>query len=284
MSALSRTLITLLLLFTAHATVAGVGALDRIKTGRSITIAYSANAYPIAFKSEDGPSGYSVDICRRIVASIQRDLGLDRLEIAWLEGNTPRRLAAVSNGEADLDCGTTTMNLERQRSVDFSNVVFIESGGVLVKSDSGIKDLADLSGKKIGVVPETTTEKRLRPELDSRLINATVAPIKDARDGAQRLLAGELDAVASDRLVLIGQVAEAGGAERFAILEADFSVDPYAFALPRNDADFRLAVNRGLARIFRSGEIQRIFERWFGTDSEPTELLEAVFFVYGFKD
>ncbi|MCF7985141.1 MAG: amino acid ABC transporter substrate-binding protein [Thiohalocapsa sp.] len=273
------------LLLQPAAVVADSGALDRIKASKTITVAYAPNAYPISFKDADGtPRGYSVDLCRRIVATVQRDLELDALEVAWIEGNTPRRVAAVANGEADIECGTTTMTLARQREVDFSNVVFVESGGILVKSDAGIRALADLGGKKVGVVAETTTERRLRPVLEERLINAQVVPIRDVRDGREQLQSGALDAVASDRLLLIGQVAEVGNAEDFAILDADFSVEPYAFAVPRNDADFRLVVNHGLAQVYRTGEVDRIFERWFGEDSEPTALLETVFFIYGFAD
>lgn len=282
---LAALLLGLPLLGLPSLVAAGTGALDRIKVSKTITIAFAPNAYPISFRDADGaPRGYSVDLCRRVVASVQRDLGLDALEIAWIEGNTPRRLAAVANAEADIECGTTTITLDRQRKVDFSNVVFVESGGILVKSDAGIRKLADLGGKKLGVIPETTTERRIRPVLEERLINAQLVPIKDVRDGREQLQAGAVDAVAGDRLLLIGQVADTGAAEDYAIVDADFSVEPYAFALQRNDADFRLAVNRGLARVYRGGEVDRIFERWFGEDSEPTQLLETVFFIYGFAD
>jgi ABC-type amino acid transport substrate-binding protein len=264
---------------------AGTGALDRIRASGTITIAYDPNAYPLSFKDADGaPRGYSVDLCRRVVAGVQRALQLDALEVAWIEGNTPRRIAAVANGEADLECGTSTMTLERQRQVDFANVVFVESGGILTKSDSGIRALEDLGGKTLGVIPETTTERRLRPVLEERLVNAQLKPIRDVRDGREQLVAGALDAVAGDRMVLIGQVAETGEPQAFAILDADFSVEPYAFAVPRNDADFRLVVNTALAQIYRTGEVDRIFERWFGEDSEPTALLETVYFIYGFAD
>lgn len=274
-----------LLAAAASPAAADTGALDRIKAAQAITVAYDPNAYPIAFKDADGaPRGYSVDLCRRIIAGVQRALDLDALEVAWIEGNTPKRVAAVANGEADLECGTTTMTLARQRQVDFANVVFVESGGILTKSDSGIRALEDLGGKRLGVVPETTTERRLRPILKERLINAELRPIRNARDGREQLQAGELDAIAGDRLVLIGQVAAGGNAQDFAILDADFSVEPYAFAVPRNDADFRLVVNTALAQIYRTGEVDRIFERWFGESSEPTALLETVYFIYGFAD
>lgn len=273
-----------MLLFTLAAR-GETGVLARIALSQKIRVAYPENAYPIAFKDEDGlPRGYSVDLCRRIVASIQRDLGLDGIAISWIEGNTPRRLAAVANGEAELDCGTTTMTLSRQRQVDFSYPVFVESGGILVLKDAGIGSLADLGGKAIGVIPETTTEHRLRPVLAERLINAELKPVKDAKDGREQLQAGAIDAFADDRLVLIGQVAASGDTDAFQVIDTDFSVDPYAFALARDDADFRLAVNRGLAQIYASEEIDRIFARWFGDDAQPTPLLDSIYFIFALQD
>ncbi|MBK1647503.1 amino acid ABC transporter substrate-binding protein [Rhabdochromatium marinum] len=261
------------------------GVLSRIAVSQKIRVAYPPNAYPIAFKDEDGlPSGYSVDLCRRIVASIQRDLGLDGIAISWIEGNTPRRLAAVANGEAELDCGTTAMTLARQRQVDFSYPVFVESAGILVLKKSGLKGLEDLGGTSIGVIPQTTTEQRLRPILAERMLDAELKPIKDAKDGREQLQAGAIDAYADDRLVLIGQVAASGATNAFRVIDADFSVDPYAFALARDDADFRLAVNRGLAQIYASEEIDRIFAQWFGADAQPTPLLDSIYFIFALQD
>jgi ABC-type amino acid transport substrate-binding protein len=285
MQVLTRLLIALSLLYLPLQVSAAMGVLDRIKAAKTVTIAYAPNAYPISFKSEENePRGYSVDLCRRIVAGIKKDLGLDKLDIKWMEGNTPRRLAAVANGEADMECGITTINLQRQQQVDFSNIVFVESGGILVFEDSGIEDLSGLAGKRLAAIPETTTEKRLRAVLEERLIKVELVPVKDSKDGREQMMAGAVDALAGDRLVLIGQVAAVGDAKRFSILEEEFSIDPYALALARNQADFRLAVNRGLARIYRTGEIERIFTRWFGEDASPTDLLDAIFFVFGFSD
>lgn len=272
-------------LLAAGAAAAGVGVLDRIRQTGTITIAHAENAYPISFLDENGqPAGYSVDLCRRIAASIQRDLSLERLGIRWVKGNTPRRLAAVANREADMECGTTTVTLKRQERVDFSNIIFVESGGILVRAGTEVARLRDLAGRRIAVVPDTTTERRLRKELEKRLVDAILVPAIDVADGRRQLTDGTVDALASDRLVLIGQVAASGTPAAFSILDSEFSVDPYALALSRNDSDFRLAVNRGLARIYRTDEIDRIFARWFGTDAEPTELLEGIFFLYGLED
>lgn len=264
---------------------AATGALDLIGASGTIRVAYAPNAYPISFQDAQGvPRGYAIDLCRHLIEHVRLSLGLDALEIAWIAGNTPRRVAAVATGEADLECGITTMTLARQRRVDFSNIVFIESGAVLVLRANGLRQLADLDDRRLGVVPETTTERRLRSALAARGVEAELVPIRDAKDGRERLVEGELDAIAGDRLVLIGQVANSDEPGQFAIIDADFSVEPYAFAVPRNDADFRLAVNRGLAEVYSSGEVDRIFERWFGEGAEPSRLLETVYFIYGFAD
>jgi ABC-type amino acid transport substrate-binding protein len=285
MQVLTRFLIALSLLWLPAQASLAVGVLDRIKDTKTLAIAYAPNAYPISFKSEEGePSGYSVDLCRRIVAGIKTDLGLDKLDVKWVEGNTPHRLAAVASGEVDMECGITTMNLQRQERVDFSNIVFVESGGILVFADAGVENLSGLAGKRVAVIPETTTEKRLRAVLEERSIKTEMVPVKDSKDGREQLMAGKADALAGDRLVLIGQVAATGEAERFSILDDEFSIDPYAFALARNQADFRLAVNRVLARVYRTGEIESIFTRWFGEDASPTELLDSLFFVFGLSD
>jgi ABC-type amino acid transport substrate-binding protein len=285
MQVLTRLLIALPLLWLPVQALSDVGALDRIKAAKTVRIAFAPNAYPISFKNEEGePQGYSVDLCRRIVAGIKSELGLDELDIEWIEGNTPRRLVAVANDEADMECGITTVNLKRQERVDFSNIVFVESGGILVFADAGIDDLPGLAGKRVAVTPETTTEKRLRAVLQERSIKTELVPVKDSKDGRNQMLEKKVDALAGDRMVLIGQVAATGGAERFSILEDEFSVDPYAFALSRNQADFRLAVNRALAQVYRSGEGESIFTRWFGEDASPTELLDSLYFIFGFSD
>lgn len=278
-------LIGCFLVAAAGSVQAAIPALERIKATQTVVIAFPKNAFPIAFAEEGGePTGYSVELCRRVVAEIQKKLGLGDLRIKWVEGNTPARLAAIANGMADIDCGTTTATLDRQEQVDFSNLVFVESGGVLVRSDSGIKGLADLAQKRVGVTPSTTTEKRLRRELERGLVSADLVPVKDAKDGFALMAKGELDALAGDRLVLIGQLAESGETGRFAMLPDEYSTDPYAFALPRGDTDFRLAVNRALAQLYRTGEVREIFQRWFGDQTKPGPLMEAVFFLFGFED
>jgi len=259
--------------------------LGKIKRTGVVTIAFSPDSRPFSFKDKRGkPAGYSVDICRRIVAGLQAELRVPALKTRWVAGNTPGRLNVIAEGKADIDCGTTTVTLSRQEEVAFSNFVFVELGGILVKSSAGIERLTHLDKKKVAVIPGTTTEKRLRRALMGRLVKAKFVPIKEARQGIKLLDSGKVDAYAGDRLVLLGQASSARNPKHLSMLTARFSVDPYAIALPRGDSDFRLAINEGLAHLYRTGEIEKIFREWFGPGAEPSVLLQAVYFLYGFAD
>ena len=256
----------------------------KIKGGKTITIAYDAAGAPFSFTKNGEPTGYSIDLCREIVTNLEEQLGIDDIKIHWRAGSTPERLGMVEKGDADIDCGTTSITLERQEKVDFSNPVFVESGGVLVLEDSGIHGLISLADKKIAVMPGTTTEKRLLDALERKHIKAELVGISSSLEGMAALESGKADAYAGDRLVLISQVTESKDPGRFAMLKEMFSVDPYGFAIPRGDADFRLAVNRALADVYRGAALDQIFVRWFGPDAQPSETLQALYLLNAYPD
>ncbi len=257
---------------------AAPNTLARIKASKAITLAYAPNALPFSFDDEKTkkPAGYSVDLCEKVVASIQKQLGLAELKVKWVAGSTPERLAMVAEGKADMECGVTTATLKRQEKVDFSNVTFVQAGGVLALASAGVKTAKDLGGKKLGVVAGTTTEKRVIEALGKDKIMAEVVPFKERAEAFKALEDGKIQALSGDKIVLVGLVARDTGGGRFVLLAEDFSVEPYAFALRRGDPDFRLAVNRSLARTYGSGEIVGIFDRWFAP-FKPTDLLKALY-------
>lgn len=259
--------------------------LGRIAASKTITLTYAVDALPFSyFDQEKGPSGYTVQVCKRIVAGLQRQLGLDRLETRWVTGTTSKRIELIATGEADLDCGTTSVNLARQEKVDFSNLIFVESGGIIVRADSGIQGLADLADKRVAVVAGTTTAQRLHDTLAAKLINTEQLEVAVGDHGFQLLQEGKVDAYAGDRVVLVGKAGLSGRARDFAMLTEEFSFDPYAIALPRGDANLRLAVNRVLAHLYSSGEIMEIFRSTFGAEAKPSPLLQAIYHIYGFQD
>jgi ABC-type amino acid transport substrate-binding protein len=258
--------------------------LAKIKSSKTITIAHAIAGAPFSFTKGGEPTGYSIDLCQEIVAGLEKQLGIDDIKIEWRAGNTPERLKMVERGEADIDCGTTSITLGRQEKVDFSNPIFVESGGVLVLAKSGIQGLVSLAGKKVAVMSGTTTEQRLLKALERKHIEADLVKIEDAKEGMAALESGKADAYAGDRLVLIAQVTESKDPSRYAMLKEMFSVDPYGFALPRGDSDFRLAVNRALAGVYRGAALEQIFVRWFGPDVQPSEVLQAVYLINAYPD
>jgi ABC-type amino acid transport substrate-binding protein len=261
------------------------GTLKKIKDSGTIVIGYREQSLPFSFRGDDGkPTGYSIDLCQRIVTGIQQQLKLPKLDVKWVAVTVDTRITAVVNGTIDLECGSTTASLSRQEQVDFSNMTFVDGGSLLVKMSSNLATLQDLSGKKIGVIPGTTTEGALRNVLQKTSITAQIVPITDHRGGLTALESGSIDAYASDRVILIGLAATATTPGEFAIAEQYLSYEPYGFMLRRGDASFRLAVNRVLASLYRSGEVMQIYGRWFGRLGRPGGILIAMYTLYALPE
>jgi ABC-type amino acid transport substrate-binding protein len=239
--------------------------LDKIKRTGEFVIGYRADASPLSYENGDGePSGYSVDLCRRIAASVKAHVVEHDIAVKFMRISADERLSAVVDGKVDIECGSTTITLARQRRVDFSLPTFVTGGSILSLSSKGIQDISDLAGKKVGVAKGTTTVEELTKHLSENLIDAEIVIVKDREQGMNRLNNGEIDALASDQIVLIGQVIESVNPQRYSIISEIYSYEPYGFALRRDDADFRLIVNSAIAQIFRSGQQGDIFYKWIG--------------------
>jgi ABC-type amino acid transport substrate-binding protein len=284
-----KKLLTLALLASVALGAHAAGApntLAKLKSSKTITLAYATNAAPFSYEERAGaqPKGYSIDLCTSIVAQIQKQLGLDELKIKWVGGTTPERLAMVAGGKVDMECGVTTTTLKRQEKVDFSSTIFLQAGSVLSRADAGIGAPGDMAGKKVAVVTGTTTEGRVKEALAAGKIAAELVPFKTRDEAFKALEEGKVQALAGDKIVLVGLVArDPKSAAQFALMSQDFSVEPYAFALRRGDADFRLAVNRGLAQTYLSGAFAPMFDRWFAP-FVPSELLLTIYALSAMED
>jgi len=188
----------------------------------------------------------------------------------------------VASGKADIDCANTTATLSRMKDVDFSSLIFIETGGLLVKDGGPVKQFNDLSGRTVGVISGTTTETRLDALLKQKLINAKVVRVKDGNEAVALLEKGSLDAFASDKVKLVGLAVQSKNPKELAILGEDLSLEPIAFALPRGDSAFRLEVNRALTQIYIGGEIEGIFMTWLGPIGRPSGILSAMYLLNAF--
>jgi ABC-type amino acid transport substrate-binding protein len=261
------------------------GTLQRIAQTKTIRLGYLKEAIPFSFAEQEGkPLGYSIDLCNRVVAGIERRLNLAELNIQWIEVTTANRFDKVVDGTIDLECGTSTNTAGRQKIVDFSLMTWVDGASFLVKADQNAKRLSDLTGKKIAVMAGTTTLQALRDALSKASINAQVVTVKEHLDGLNALDRGTADAYASDRTVLIGLALAVGGQMPVALAEEQFSYEPYGLVLRRNDADFKQAVNQVLAQLYRTAAVIEIYDRWFGKIGRPTGLLVAMYALNGLPE
>ncbi len=277
---MKRALLALTLCLPLAAAQAADGALATIQKSGTIRLGYLPTSPPFSYAAEDGaPQGYSVELCKRVTESIRQQLKLAELRIEWVPLALQDRIAAVRSHRVDIECGTTTWTLSRQQEVDFSLMIFVDGATVLVRGDSAFLRLADLSGKKVAVVPTTTTATSLQMALKARMLDVDVVLVASAEEGLAKLQEGTVDGYASDRVVLIGQGLSSKIGSNFRLLDEDFSVEPYALTLPRGDPDFRLAVDRVLAGLYRSGQIEAVFDRWLGPLGRPSTLLTALYYL-----
>jgi ABC-type amino acid transport substrate-binding protein len=261
------------------------GTLAKIQREQAIVIGYVDGAAP--FSSTDGagqPQGYSVDLCRAVAESIFKQLGIAGLKTRWVALNTRERQEAVRTKRVDLECGTTTWTLSRQAEVDFSMIIFVDGANIVSRSDGGAHRLADLAGKRIAVLPATTTERVLRAALAAESIKAEVVTVASRAEGMKLLEDSKVDGFASDRTTLIGAVAPRADRSRFRLLDSDLSVESYALMLPRDDQDFRVAVNRALAALYRGGGARAIYDKWLGPLGAPSLLLNSMYFIQGITE
>jgi len=241
------------------------GTLEKIARTGEFLVGYRSDSSPLSYENSDGePSGYSVDLCRRIAAGVKTHLGNKDIETKFVRISSDERISAVVDGKIDIECGSTTITLTRQERVDFSLPTFVTGATVLSLASSGIQTMSDLSGKKIGVAKDTTTVAQLEHHLQENLIDAEVVILADRTEGMTYLNRGGIDALASDQIVLVGQIIEALNPRQYALMNDIFSYEPYGFVVRRNDADFRLVVNRSLSQIYRSGQHADIFYKWIG--------------------
>ena len=260
------------------------GTLDTARQTKALRIAYREDAPPFSFTDDAGlPTGFMVDLCKSVAKHIGEQLDINDLKLAYVLVTAENRFDAIENGKADLLCEPTSETLSRREQVDFSIPTFVDGASLLVGGDAP-GDFRALSGKKIGVLAGTTTEQSLRDTLARANIAAEVAPAKTHLDGLAMLDKGEIVAYFADRAILTYLASKSSDASKLRLAENYFSLEPYALALPRGDEDFRLAVDRALSHIYRSGEIGVVFAHTFGNEMQPSDILKSLYSVSALPD
>jgi len=254
--------------------------LAKIRAAKQIDVAYSTDSPPFSFTGDGKrPAGDSIELCQRVIAHLGRVAGVPELKTNWIAGCVAQRIEMVRSGKVQLECGNTSVTLARLAHVDFSVLVFLDGGAILVRDGSPIHAFADLAGWTVGVEGGTTPGPRLLELLRERSVEARVERVKDGSDGLARLGADSVDALAGDRIELFGLAAHAPDPRAFTLLPEDLSVELIAFAVPRNDAAFHVEVDRALSEVYRSGDIESIFRQWLGAYGRPNGLVAALYIL-----
>ena len=259
------------------------GTLDRIGQDKTFRIAYREDAPPFSYKDKIGePVGFMVDLCREVAKKLADQLHLTSLGVTYVPVTAADRFAAIQQQKADVLCEPTSATLSRRGLVDFSIPTFVDGASLMIRAD-GPRDLKALAGKKIGVLGGTTTEQGLRDSLKGAGITADVIPAKTHSEGLAMLDDGKISAYFGDRSILVSLIKDSKAPGKLMLAENYLSIEPYALALSRGDEEFRLAVDRALSHIYRSGEIAAIFKRTFG-DAKPGQTLQTLYLVSALPD
>jgi ABC-type amino acid transport substrate-binding protein len=257
------------------------GTLKQIQDSGTVRIGYRQSEPPMSFDDKDGkPVGYSIDLCMRIIRGVNKTLGRSDIAVKFVPVTAKTRFTALTNNEIDILCGATTMTLSRREFVDFTQLTFATGAALLSLEKSKISGVADLQGKKVAVVENTTTIDALKGALKESLTEAEIIPVASAADAVKSLLSGEIDAFSSDQIVLVGLLltSKETSKVKFSLSGEIFSFEPFALAVRRNDADFRLVADRVLSHLYRSGQVAPIYGKWFGRFSKTVpSTLQALY-------
>lgn len=240
------------------------GTLAKVRASGSIALGYREASVPFSYlNARHQPIGYSIELCKALVTSIE-DTVNKSLAIEWVPVTSDNRIDAVTSGKIDLECGSTTSNLERQKRVAFSPIIFVAGTKVMVRQGTPIRSFRDLAGRKVAVTAGTTNEKTLR-ELDRKFkLGLQLQVVPDHAQGFAQVASGAADAFATDDVLLYGLIAEnAGKGGKFQVVGDYLSYDPYAIMFRRDDPQLAQLVRDSFQELAEDGEIERQYKRWF---------------------
>jgi len=240
------------------------GTLKKVKETATITLGYRESSLPFSYLNKrQQPIGYSIDLCREIVEDTATELDGMEIKIALAPVTAADRLGKVESGAVDLECGSTTSNLQRQKQVAFSPVFFVAGTKLMVPKTSGVSSYRDLAGKTVVVTAGTTNEVALRTLSDKQKLGINFAVGRDHAQSFAMLAAGKADAFATDDVLLYGIIATEPAAHDMKVVGDYLSYDPYGLAYRRDDPGFAAVVERTFARMAAERRLEELYNKWF---------------------
>ena len=245
--------------------------LAKIKASGSITQGVRESSGALAYTLGNGVyTGFHYEVCANIIKDLRRQLGMSSLEIKYQPVTSANRIPLVKNGTVDLECGSTTNDASRQKEVAFANTLYVEEVRIAVKADSPIKSIADLGGKTVATTTGTTSVQLIRQNKRAKSIDFKEVTGKDHADSFLLLESGRADAFVMDGQILAGNISKSKAPKDFKILPDVLSVEPIAIMIRKDDPAFKKAVDESIAAQVKSGEIAKLYDKWFLKPIAPT--------------
>jgi glutamate/aspartate transport system substrate-binding protein len=246
------------------------GTLKKIKDTGTITLGVRDSSIPFSYLDDrQAYQGYSIDLCMRIVDAARKELGLQNLNVKMNPVTSATRIPLMANGTIDLECGSTTNNLERQKQVAFAPTTYVAANRLLAKKRSNIQSLADMQGKALVSTSGTANLKQLTALNAQRQLGMRIMAAKDHAEAFLMVETGRAVAFAMDDILLASLAASSKSPNEYAITKEALSVEPYGIMLRRDDPQFKKLVDAAIANVFKSGEINRIYNKWFMAPIPP---------------
>lgn len=244
--------------------------LERIAATGQFVIGHRESAVPFAYVDQaQRPVGYAVDIARSVFEAVKTKLSEPNLRLRFNAVTPSTRLPLMETKVIDIECGATANTIGRQPQMAFSNTFYVDAVRIAVRADSGVAGFADLAGKQVGVVAGTSVEAlvgRLAVEHKAAL---TLVPVRNVPRGVQALEDGRVDALVAAAALLLGQISGSVDPARFKLVGDTLLMEPYACVLPKGDSEFKKLVDAKLTDMMRSGEITKLYTKWFERPIPP---------------
>jgi len=244
--------------------------LQKIKSSGTIVVGHRESSIPFSYlDGNQKPVGYSMDLCNKVVEAVKKELKMPALVTKLTPVTSQTRIPLMTNGTIDLECGSTTNSLERQKQVAFGVTTFVSPVRMVVKADSGIKSLSDLNGKAVATTTGTTSDRYIKQNEKGQSIDVKNVYGKDHAESFLMVETGRAAAFVMDEVLLAGFIASAKNPKDFALAGPALSTEPYGIMLRKDDPQFKALVDKTLTDLMKSGEINKIYAKWFTSPIPP---------------
>lgn len=250
-------------LVLASASAQAADTLDRIRERGVVTIGHRETSIPLSYVADGQPMGYSVDVCRHVAEAIARALALKTWRIAYKAVSSANRFQSVERGDIDLECGSTTNTAARRERVAFTIAHFIASSRLMVRSDRPFERIEDLAGRSVASTTGSTNIDSLAREAKLKTIALRIEASRDHAEGVAWVLSGRVDAFAMDDVLLYGLRAASPVPAELKIIGKPITIEPYAIAFERGNAELKRIVDAELRRLIATRELNRLYDKWF---------------------